>query len=372
MSATITETSSAPRNAVSSEGQISQTSTLKAIFNYWTLKEPPKDTSELQQIFHGHSSNLQPTKCTVTDVRSLPSSLSTFTLSTHGFHILHHTSSLIPPQSTTLPPLHDESFTKSQYWPELAQMLKSQLSVRSAIALNTTIRDVKESQPGEIDPKNPRARAKNSFQPFFVVHGDYTAPGARSFLRAMLEPEFFERVGSLDSTTASERAEFFQLRREIIEKEESAIREEGVSDQWEWSGKNYRGPRWGILSVWRALETVQADPLGVMDARSFLRADVEKSYVAMQREYANRPGFIPSFRSENVIARPPVAGKEHKWYYISQQRPEEVYALKLFDSAAVVEGSEDAMMVAHSAFRLPGQEDGAMRRSCEVRFLVIW
>ncbi len=147
---------------------------------------------------------------------------------------------------------------------------------------------------------------------------------------------------------------------------------EGVADQWDWSGKNYNGPRWGYLSVWRALETVHRDPLGVMDPRSMFRPEVEKPYIGLQRVYNDRPGFEKKFRSENPLIVAPGSGNEHKWYYISQQTPEEVYALKLFDSDAHKEGSEVSQFAAHSAFSLPEQEDARARRSVEVRVMVIW
>ena len=102
------------------------------------------------------------------------------------------------------------------------------------------------------------------------------------------------------------------------------MKEEGVSDQWDWSGTNYQGPRWGYLSVWRAFETVHSDPLAVMDPPTLFRGELTKPYVGLQRIYNERPGFVKRFKSENPLIVAPERGEEHRWYYISQQQAEEV------------------------------------------------
>lgn len=190
-------------------------------------------------------------------------------------------------------------------------------------------------------------------------------------MRAML-PTFFQDNEMVESTTADEREGFFQLRAEILAAEAEAMEEEGVSDQWQWSGKNYAGPRWAMLSVWRPLETVHRDPLAVMDPKTLFTQDVEKPYVPFQRMYKDRPGFANEYKSENMFPRAAEPATPHTWYYISEQRPEEVYCLKLFDSEAQKAGSRVAPCAGHGAFALPGQETEDPRRSAEVRVMVVW
>jgi hypothetical protein len=276
-----------------------------------------------------------------------------------------------------VPDFHDSTLVQSQYWPELIALLKAQLGVRSAAAINTTVRDIgpPQEKDDQLNPSNPRANPKQSFSPFFIVHGDYTPAGARCHLRAM-QPTFFEDTGSLDGTTAEERDEFYRLREEILAAEEKAMEEEGVRDhdQWKWSGANYRGPRWAMLSVWRPLETVRRDPLAVMDPRSLCN----DLCVPLQRMYRARPGFVDEYLSENLFPLSPATGegKAHRWYYISDQTPDEVWALKLFDSEAQKkgkgEGTKVAACAAHSAFSLQGQDREKPRRSAEVRVMVVW
>ncbi|OQV07421.1 hypothetical protein CLAIMM_11860 [Cladophialophora immunda] len=371
---TTTTTQTRPSYSVALKDKNEDKDTLTASFNYWGSTSAPQE-SEILHIFNGSSTELQRVRCPVADIR--PYGLSSFDLTTHGFQVLRHPSTLLPPQSDAVPDFHDTDLVNATYWPELVSMLKAQLGVRSAAAIGTTVRDIKETDADTFDPKNPRF-VKQSLQPFFIVHGDYTAAGARAQLRAVA-PTFFEDNHNIEGTTEAERREFFALRDEIIAAEDAAMGQQGLSDQWEWSGQNYHGPRWAMLSVWRPLEPVHRDPLGVLDPRTLLsRTDddaIEKNnpaYIALQRVYKARPGFAPEFRSENMIAVAPRDGAMHQWYYISEQQPDEVYALKLFDSEAHRQGRRVAPWVAHSAFALPDQEDQRLRRSVEVRMLVIW
>lgn len=148
----------------------------QASFNYWGTDALPQ-VSDIHDIFGGTSSSLRGVSCTVSDIR--PHGLRSFNLSTHAFQILQHSSALLPPQSTSVPDFHDSSLITSTYWPELISLLKSQLAVRSAVAINTTVRDVGNTASRDFNSANPRANPKQSFNPFFLVHGDYTPAGAR-------------------------------------------------------------------------------------------------------------------------------------------------------------------------------------------------
>ena len=144
----------------------------------------------------------------------------------------------------------------------------------------------------------------------------------------------------MEGTTERERDEFFKLRDKIVAAEEEGMKQEGVRDQWKWSGKNYNGPRWAMLSVWRPLETVHRDPLAVMDPKSLFKNEGKRPYVPFERIYKDRPGFEEGYRSQNLMPIAPEEDNGYKWYYISEQRPEEVYTLKLFDSEAHKEDSK--------------------------------
>lgn len=340
-----------------------------ATFNYWGIEDLPT-VPEIQKIFNGSSPHLRSVPTTVQDIRCF--GLSHFNLDAHAFQILQHSSSLLPPQSPKVHDFHDADLMRSTYWPELVALLKTQLGIRAAVAINTTVRDIPANGEKQLNPNNPRADPKTSFHPFFVVHGDYTPAGARGHMRAML-PSFFADNGCQESTGAEEREAFFRLRGEILLAEDAAMAAEGVADQWHWSGRNYQGPRWAMLSVWRPLETVRRDPLAVMDPGSLFDGETKrKPYASFERMYRERPGFEAEYKSENMLPIAPLEGRQHRWYYIREQRAEEVFALKLFDSEAHKEGSKVAPCLPHSAFALPDQEDKPLRRSAEVRVMIIW
>lgn len=365
-STTTTLTSTVPAITVEYDGDV------PATFNYWGIEDLP-EVSEIQKIFNGSSPHLRSVPTTVRDIRRY--GLSHFTLNAHAFQVLQHSSSLLPPQSPTVQDFHDADLMRSTYWPELTSLLKTQLGVRAAVAINTTVRDIPADGEKQLNPNNPRADPKTSFHPFFVVHGDYTPAGGRGHMRAIL-PSFFEDNDCQASTSAEEREQFWRLRGEILRAEDAAMAAEGVTDQWRWSGRNYAGPRWAMLSVWRPLETVRRDPLAVMDPASLFNgksAGRRLPYASFERMYRQRPGFEEEYKSENMLPIAPRDGtQQHQWYYIRDQKAEEVLALKLFDSEAHKEGSSVAPCLPHSAFALPEQDDMPLRRSAEVRVMVIW
>jgi hypothetical protein len=65
-------------------------------------------------------------------------------------------------------------------------------------------------------------------------------------------------------------------------------------------------------------------------------------YAILPRTYKDREGYMKEYYSENPILRPPIAGQEekHNWCYLSEQKPEEVYAIKLYDGEALNERME--------------------------------
>jgi hypothetical protein len=345
---------------MSQTATMSATATVKPIiasFNYYTAEEPP----EVDQvaILTGDSDKLGPFPVPVYSIRE---SKEEFTIDSHGFQVLKHSSSLLPPsQPDGAVDFHDTKLVRSIYWPEITALLRDSFGARAAAIMNITVRDINKLPTWAVDPKNPRAN-KSSFPPFHVVHGDYTAAGARSFVRAVA-PSFFDALGTAPYTTPDERETFFKLQSEIVAAQDAAMKEAGVDDA-HWDGSNYAGPRWGMFSVWRPLSTVKRSPLAVMDARGLT------SYVELPRVYRNRPGFVAEYTSSNLTACGP-EGVEHHWYYLPDQKVDEVYAIKHFDSESQKKGGPVSGSP-HSAFELEGTGALPARRSAELRAIVIW
>jgi len=110
--------------------------------------------------------------------------------------------------------------------------------------------------------------------------------------------------------------------------------------------------RYQIINVWRPIKPILKDPLAVAKAQTVPDTDL----VGVGLIYPNR-------RGETYTVRP---NKEHKWYYLYGQSPEEVLLIKCFDSK--LDGR--ARRVPHTAFVNPETVDEAPRESIEVRCLV--
>ncbi|KAL2063660.1 hypothetical protein VTL71DRAFT_5465 [Oculimacula yallundae] len=332
---------------------------LQAAFNYYSDPSPP-EPNEIALVVGGSSkttSSIQP----VTDLRNLPFPLASYNHATHGFQILTQDLPIDPSYSS----IHDEKAITEIYYPAMSSLLKEQLGVRATAIVNHTLRDISAENLAEGGVKGT--------QPFFSAHSDYTPGGSRSQLRAMTEE------WSCPSQTGPERKLFFRLRDEIIAAEDKAMTfaglEPGNGDllagkggQWDWDGKNYSGPRYGIFSIWRPWEVVKRDPLALLVA-----PEDELRWEALPRSYKKRFGYLEEYYSENVLVRPPDEGRSHEWCYLSEQAPEEVLAIKFYDSEALRRGDGSVrLMCPHSAFRIEGTEDEMPRRSSELRVWCIW
>lgn len=129
--------------------------------------------------------------------------------------------------------------------------------------------------------------------------------------------------------------------RDLLEKEEAEALLQG---------------RFAVINVWRSIAgTIESQPLAVADAQSMEPED----FIATDLVYPDRIGEI-----YNVAFNP-----NHRWYYFSKMKRDEVMLLKCYDSA--VDGT--ARFTAHSAFHDPTTpEDHAPRESMEIRTLVFF
>jgi hypothetical protein len=113
--------------------------------------------------------------------------------------------------------------------------------------------------------------------------------------------------------------------------------------------------RFAVINVWRPISgPVQESPLAVCDAQSMVQDDFVKHVL----RYRDRDGEVYS------VAYNP----NHRWYYIPNQKKEEVLLLKCYDS-----DEHRSRFTAHSAFEDPtSPHDAAPRESIEVRTLVFF
>ena len=109
------------------------------------------------------------------------------------------------------------------------------------------------------------------------------------------------------------------------------------------------------VNTWQPLmEPVTVAPLGLLDGSSVVIDDLVPSPII----YPDRRGEIYSVRHN----------PNHRWYYFSQMRRDEILLFKGFDSA----DSGQVKFTPHAAFQHPDSKpDDPPRRSIEVRALVM-
>lgn len=105
---------------------------------------------------------------------------------------------------------------------------------------------------------------------------------------------------------------------------------------------------------------MEKDPLCVSDFRSI----PEEDYVILQ------PGKRKTYDGEWSVLKhgDPAQGVRHQWYYVANQRLDELLVFKHHDSAQ--EGV--AWRCGHGAFAIPGTEDLPDRHSLEIRAFCIY
>lgn len=152
--------------------------------------------------------------------------------------------------------------------------------------------------------------------------------------------------------------------KEIIAAEDAAV----LSTSGKKLSENYDGPRWATYSVWRPLKPVKRDPLALGDGRTFREADYVP--INIKTPCLGLPdGKMETHDAEGYLAR---WSEGHEWYWIRDQKPEEVLVIGFFDSVAESENEKTAGGTLHSSVNLPGTEGEEARESLEMRCLCVW
>ncbi|KXS97380.1 hypothetical protein AC578_9608 [Pseudocercospora eumusae] len=134
----------------------------------------------------------------------------------------------------------------------------------------------------------------------------------------------------------------------------------------EFSSNRLQNQRFAIVNVWRPIHhPVTRDALAVCDARSVPDSQLREQKIVFPR---NGHAYGPKAPVEAWAVEPPSGPDEHRWWYVSEMRPEEAFLLKIFDSR-VEEGL--ARRAPHTAFTWEG-DYGLPRQSVECRCLVLW
>lgn len=112
------------------------------------------------------------------------------------------------------------------------------------------------------------------------------------------------------------------------------------------------GRRFRIINIWRPISEVRNWPLAICDGRT-----VEPSDLVMADRV--RRDFV----SESVWS---MENDQHKWYYLPEQKTDEVTLVKIVDTSTDVESNYGL----HAAFNVGGDQADQGRESIEMRVFV--
>ena len=115
---------------------------------------------------------------------------------------------------------------------------------------------------------------------------------------------------------------------------------------------------WAIINVWRPVKQVTREALAVCDSRSVDENDLHEVTSIIPQSAGVGKGFGVFYGKANPA---------HKWYYVSNMKPEEVLMIKCFDSKK----DGRARRCIHTAFQSE-YDYGDARQSIDFRCLVFW
>jgi hypothetical protein len=115
---------------------------------------------------------------------------------------------------------------------------------------------------------------------------------------------------------------------------------------------------WQLLNLWRPLKPVQRNPLAVIDSTTIPLSD--QAVVRLEQTEGEKKYYSDVFFTKATHA------EEHRWYYMSEQKPDEVLVFKIFDS----DDGAKAPGTPHVSFNDPKTEHLPTRESIEMRFIV--
>ena len=120
---------------------------------------------------------------------------------------------------------------------------------------------------------------------------------------------------------------------------------------------SYAATEWdfAFYNLWRPIvNTVEKDPLVIMDASTLERADIIDYY--------------PTPEGENGSAAVPLFNPKQRFYYVPQMRTNEVLLLKQLDTRP-----DKALVAPHTSFQDPtAAADAVERQSIDIRFMCIF
>jgi len=289
----------------------------------------------------------------IQDMRSkVFTNVSPYKLTTTGFTAIKHKSTLESAEA-----FKDQTLLEQVYLPEVKELMKRETGARSVHIISSYLRlkkvgPVEDLGPNVKDPNEPCGIE-------FPEEMDLSKPIIGGISEgAKMGPV---RYAHIDYSPRGAAAMLRHTRQDILEDARDIV---AAEDQAALLKAEYSGPKYAYYSVWRPLKTVVRDPLCVCDPTSI---DPEKDLMeAFNKQVGESGDFIASYYFLQGTR-----AQQQKWYYIKEQKTDEVLVIQLFDSHARKEGRP--IGTPHgSPEMLGGIEEDGPRESIEIRVLVLW
>ncbi|PWT73378.1 MAG: methyltransferase [Proteobacteria bacterium] len=204
---------------------------------------------------------------------------------------------------------YDEDAVRARYYPEVESVMRRLTGALAVIVFDHNVRSAARAARGEMGVRLPVDQ----------IHNDYTEQSGPKRKR-----EILEAAGRAD--LADKHAAFINLWRPIV------------------------GPVWD-------------NPLAVCDARSISAADLVSTDI---RHFGEDDLRVPRHTGQIYSVR---YNPEHRWFYASQMRPDEILLLKCYDSRT----DGRARFTPHTGFRNPAcPPQFVPRESIEARTLAVF
>lgn len=125
-----------------------------------------------------------------------------------------------------------------------------------------------------------------------------------------------------------------------------------------------RSSHWASYNIWRPVRAIKRDALAVLDTRSGSRDQF------VSASFDRGDGHIVSmdWLKSGLDPQEPDSKLAHKWYYMHEQKPDEVVVFKIYDSDRTAPSNGTP----HTAVHIPGTEDEETRLSIELRCFAIF
>lgn len=115
------------------------------------------------------------------------------------------------------------------------------------------------------------------------------------------------------------------------------------------------------------MKTVKRDPIAVLDYRSIDQSELVVTDFRVPSEVTDKGEYI----CQAWLHLPPKHPEKLKWYWMPEQKPDEVLLIKFADSAAA-EDENIAAGCIHCSPEIAGTEDEEVRYSVEARVYAFW